>query len=350
MPSIALQAGDRVGPFEMVLGPALVRQFADATLDDSPQFQDGGLVPPSLIATQSYPSQFAAIMELVPADIFSAARSGVHGQHDLLLHRPIASHEVLHSFVETHSARLSGHNLRVTLHHSILDDREVLVAEQWWTTVLLGTTAARTGPDLPDYSFSPGDDTTLVAEDVVRIDEGMARRYAHVSGDFSDHHFSVEGARRSGFEAPFLHGLCAMALCARAATKTVADGDPTRIRRVAVRFAAPAFLGHAPQGADIRAARWRLRSRGELCAAHRDRERSRRARLLTSDPPGFPSDRGRRRRHGWVAIRRLGVPVASRRASGDLRGAPRAGNRRDHTVVDGSAVRAAAEGARVIWA
>lgn len=34
-----------------------------------------------------------------------------------------------------------------------------------------------------------------------------------------------------------------MALCTRAATKTVAGGDPGRIRRVAVRFAAPAFLG-----------------------------------------------------------------------------------------------------------
>ncbi|HXN62851.1 MAG TPA: hypothetical protein VN886_20560 [Acidimicrobiales bacterium] len=35
-----------------------------------------------------------------------------------------------------------------------------------------------------------------------------------------------------------------MALCPRAATKAVADGDPRRIRRVAVRLAAPAFLGH----------------------------------------------------------------------------------------------------------
>jgi len=33
-----------------------------------------------------------------------------------------------------------------------------------------------------------------------------------------------------------------MALCARAATKKVGGGDPRRIRRIAVRFAAPAFL------------------------------------------------------------------------------------------------------------
>jgi acyl dehydratase len=226
------------------VSPALARQFAGATLDASQAFRDGRLVPPSLVATQIYRAQFVAMKELVPEDIFASARTGVHGQHDLLLHRPITSDDSLHTFVETHSARPSGDNLRVTLRHSILDDRGELVAEQWWTTVLLGASAAPTGPELPDYSFPKEEGVIAVAEDVVSIDDVMARRYADVSGDFSDHHFSVEGARRSGFEAPFLHGLCTMALCARAATKTIANGDPSRVRRVAVRFVAPAFLGH----------------------------------------------------------------------------------------------------------
>lgn len=244
MPSKSLHAGDRTGPFELPVSRELVRQFTEATLDDLEQFCDGQLVPPSLVATQVYRAQFASITELVPSDVFSAARSGVHGEHDLLLHRPISADEKLHTFSRTHSARPSGANLRVTLHHATFDDHEELVAEQWWTTVLLGTTAEPTGPALPDYSFSRSGETALVAEVVVRIDEVMARRYAEVSGDFSDHHFSVEGARRSGHEAPFLHGLCTMALCARAAIKTVGGGDPRRIRRIAVRFAAPAFLEH----------------------------------------------------------------------------------------------------------
>ena len=243
MPSLALRAGDRVGPFALPLGPALVRQFAQATLDENPAFRDGRLVPPGLIATQVYRAQFAAIMELVPDDVFSAARSGVHGQHELLLHRPISSDETLQTFVETHSARPSGENLRVTLLHSTHDEGGGLVAEQWWTTVLLGTTAEPTGPELANFSFEPGPAAALVAEEVVPIDDIMARRYAQVSGDDNEHHFSVEGARRSGFDAPFLHGLCTMALCTRAATRTVAEGDPKRIRRVAVRFVAPAFLG-----------------------------------------------------------------------------------------------------------
>jgi acyl dehydratase len=81
-----------------------------------------------------------------------------------------------------------------------------------------------------------------IAEEVVRVDLDMARRYGQVSGDFSEHHFDVEAARRSGYEGPFLHGLCTMALCARAVVRTVCEGDPTRLQRFAVRFAAPAFL------------------------------------------------------------------------------------------------------------
>ncbi len=225
------------------MSPDLVHQFAAATRDSSRQFRDGRPVPPSLLATQVYRAQFAAMNELVPVGVFSQARSGVHGQHDLLLHRAITSDEKLHTFVDTYSVRPAGDNLRITLHHSILDEGEALVAEQWWTTVLLGTTAPSTGPDLPDYAFVREQDALAVAVDVVSVDEVMVRRYADMSGDHSAHHFSVEGARRSGFETPFLHGLCTMALCVRAATTTVADGDPSRVRRVAVRFAAPAFLG-----------------------------------------------------------------------------------------------------------
>ena len=243
VPSTELREGDRAGPFELPLSADLVHQFAAATRDPSQQFRDGRLVPPSLLATQVYRAQFAAMNELVPVDVFSQARSGVHGQHDLLLHRPITSDEKLHNFVETHSVRPAGDNLRITLHHAILDDGEALVAEQWWTTVLLGTTATSTGPDLPDYVFVREQDARVVAVDVVSVDDAMVRGYAEVSGDHSAHHFSVEAARRSGFETPFLHGLCTMALCARAATTTVAAGDPSRVRRVAVRFAAPAFLG-----------------------------------------------------------------------------------------------------------
>jgi acyl dehydratase len=141
-----------------------------------------------------------------------------------------------------HSARRSKNNLRVTLLHRTYDAREQLVAEQWWTTVLLGTSADETGPELPGHGGNGCDPGRAIGEEVIRLEADMVRRYAELSGDFSDHHFDVEAARRRGFAGPFLHGLCTMALCARAVVRTVCADDPSRLRRFAVQFASPAYL------------------------------------------------------------------------------------------------------------
>jgi acyl dehydratase len=237
-----LRSGDRSGPYDLVLDTDMAAALATATLDDTPSYFDGTALPPTAIATQTYAPQMAAIFELVPKAVFAAAHGGVHGRHDLVLHRAIRPGEQLHSLVETHSARRSKDNLRVTLLHRTYDALERLVAEQWWTTVLLGTSADETGPELPAHGGKDCDPEQAIGEEVIRLDADMVRRYAELSGDFSDHHFDVEAARRSGFVGPFLHGLCTMALCARAVVETVGAHDPSRLRRLAVQFAAPAYL------------------------------------------------------------------------------------------------------------
>jgi acyl dehydratase len=237
-----LRSGDRSGPYDLVLNADMAAALATATLDHTPSYFDGTALPPTAIATQTYAPQMAAIFELVPEAVFAAAHGGVHGRHDLVLHRAIRPGEELHSLVEMHSARTSKDNLRVTLLHRTYDALERLVAEQWWTTVLLGTSADETGPELPAHGGIDCAPEQAIGEEVVRLDADMVRRYADLSGDFSDHHFDVEAARRSGFAGPFLHGLCTMALCARAVVATVCPDDPSRLQRLALQFASPAYL------------------------------------------------------------------------------------------------------------
>jgi acyl dehydratase len=243
VPAEVLRAGDRTGPFDVVLDADMGAALARATLDENPRYLDGSTLPPTAIATEAYRAQLPSILELVPESVFAAARGGVHGRHELLLHRPIVPGEQLYTFVELHSARPSKDNLRVTLLHRTVDGSDTLVAEQWWTTVLLGVTADETGPDLPTHRGADFDQDALRGRDVVQIDAEMARRYAEVSGDFSAHHFDVDAARRSGFAGPFLHGLCTMALCARAVVRAACAGDPSRLRHLAVQFVSPAYIG-----------------------------------------------------------------------------------------------------------
>ena len=288
-----------MGPYELSVGPDLVRRFGEATLDHGPLAREGRFVPPCLLATRSFRAQYLAINELVPVEIFAAARSGVHGEHELLVHRVVGSGERLRVFIETHSAWPAGENLRVTLRHLIHDDRDDLVAEQWWTTVLLGTTAEPTGPRPPDLAFSSSGISPL-ADDEMPVDDVMARRYAEVSGDFSEHHFSVEGARRSGFDAPFLHGLCTMALCRerrdRPGGRRRSEAGPTGgrpIRRAHVPRPAAAGAGLRNPGGPVpfRSRRWRRESDQERAPRTRSViNRGGRPRRSASSPLRQPAD------------------------------------------------------------
>jgi acyl dehydratase len=235
--------GARRGPFDACLDADLVRRYAAATEDPSPLAQAGTHVPAVAVVTQIWTAQEEGRAAAVPAELQQAATGGVHGEHDVVLHRPIVPGEPLRIWVEGHGSRPAGSNSLVTLRYTALDADDRLVAEQWWTTVYLGVTCERTGDPAPDHAFPEPARDRPVGTYEVDVHADMARRYAEVSGDWSPHHFDVAAAERSGFARPFLHGLCTMALCAQGAVHLVADDDPTRVRRVAVRFATPTFIG-----------------------------------------------------------------------------------------------------------
>jgi len=60
-----------------------------------------------------------------------------------------------------------------------------------------------------------------------------------VSGDWAAHHFDIEVARAVGFDFVFTHGLCTMAICTHRLLGLLGVEHPARVRRIAVRFAAP---------------------------------------------------------------------------------------------------------------
>jgi acyl dehydratase len=57
----------------------------------------------------------------------------------------------------------------------------------------------------------------------------------HVDNDF---------AKSVGLPGIIAHGLCTMAMTSQAVVKTVADGDPSRLKRLAVRFSKNVFPGN----------------------------------------------------------------------------------------------------------
>ena len=75
-----------------------------------------------------------------------------------------------------------------------------------------------------------------------RKDQALLYR---LSGDRNPLHADPELARRVGFRAPILHGLCTYGTACRALLKEVATYDHTRIAGFDVRFSAPVYPGES---------------------------------------------------------------------------------------------------------
>ena len=238
-----LNFGTWVGPFEDRFDAVRLRRFAAATDERDPRVRAGEVVPPAAAVTLLWTAQNAGRNALISEEFQRAASGGVHGEHDVVLHRPMARDERLLTWVEGWGARPAGANSVVTLHYVTRDAQDDVVVEQWWSTVWLGVQCSPDGSAAPAHAFPEEARHRVLGSWAADVDDGMARRYAEVSGDWSAHHFDETAARRSGSERPFLHGLCTLALCAQGAVDVVAGGDGDALRRVAVRFAHPMPLG-----------------------------------------------------------------------------------------------------------
>jgi acyl dehydratase len=189
-----------------------------------------------------FDAQYAA-NAAVPRSVYETGRSGVHGEHQILLHRPLVSGEPLETWSAPFAVRNTKAGARVVLHMEQFGTDGMLAVEQWWTIFFAGCDAlADVGPEPPDHTFPDAARAHPVGSVTQHVDLETPTRYAEVSNDWSAHHFDLESARRSGFDHLFAHGLCTMAMCTQAAVGLVADGDPARVRRVAVRFATPTRL------------------------------------------------------------------------------------------------------------
>src|SRR5690242_15286515 len=94
MTEVAPQLGTRHGPFRSVLHPERIAAYAAATNDDSAAVRAGRAVPATFPVVLVFDAQTAANAD-VPAAVWERARTGVHGEHDVVLHRPLVPGEVL---------------------------------------------------------------------------------------------------------------------------------------------------------------------------------------------------------------------------------------------------------------
>jgi acyl dehydratase len=225
---------------------AAARAYAAATNDDNPVYESGAAAPPVLGVVPTWPAMTEAMARIVPAE---ALLQIVHGEQDMWFHRPLVPGMTLVTRATPWAVRVSGTGSRATIHATSVDGEAAdaggrPVLEQYVTVFVRGLSDGEAaGPDKPGHSFPREARARLVGEHKVHVDDDQTFRYRDASGDDMPIHTDDEVARSVGLPGIIAHGLCTMAMCSQAVVRTVAGGDPSRLRRLAVRFSKPVFPG-----------------------------------------------------------------------------------------------------------
>jgi acyl dehydratase len=220
-----------------------VYAYARATNDPNPRYLDGSAVPIAFTAT--------LVRSLLPWSAFTpnpmgfveGSRGGVHGEHDIHLHGKVKQGQDVQWAGEIAGLRQNRGGVLVTRRIIVSDMSGAPLVEHLWTDFLLGATLRGDHADwaLPDHMFPEEARSRLFASRVVTVDRDQAFRYAGVSSDHAPHAMDDAVARSEGYPTKILQGMCTFGLCCGAVVDAGAGGEPSRLRRIAGRFSAPAL-------------------------------------------------------------------------------------------------------------
>lgn len=218
------------------------RAYASATNDPNPAYTTGRYAPPVFAVVPTWDAMMVALHDVVAAEDQLAM---LHVEQDMHFHQPLVPGRRLVTSAEAYGMRTGRMGTRFTMRVVSRDEAGDPVVDQFATMLIRGADGvADGGQSPPDHTFPAAARSARLAEVTTGVDGDQAVRYAAASRDFNPIHVDDQAARAVGLPGVILHGMCTMALCGRAVVDALAGGDPSRLRRLAVRFYRPVFPGN----------------------------------------------------------------------------------------------------------
>lgn len=172
----------------------------------------------------------------------------LHGTQELTLHRPVPARGDAVRTSSVTGVYDKGGAAVVAVRSEVADDDGPL-----WTggaQVFVRGEGGFGGDRGPSGRLPvPEGPPAWVRELPTREDQALLYR---LSGDWNPLHADPDAARRAGFAAPVLHGLCSYGIVLKAVVDTETDGDVTRVRDCTARFTGVVFPGET-----LRLSLWR---------------------------------------------------------------------------------------------
>ncbi len=220
----------------------VVKKFARATNDDYPAALDGVVAPPFFSIKPMYRPMGEAIGSVTPPERMMYT---LHGEQDMRFLAPIRAGARLHATAKPLGIAAKSSGTTILLLGTVADEEGAIVCEQRMAMFIRGSGDTLTAgePVTPLEAFDVNAMGQPIATHIQMVDDDQTFRFAEASGDPMKVHLDAEIARKFGLPGIICHGLCTMAMAGNAAVGELADGDPQRMKRLAVRFAKPLLPG-----------------------------------------------------------------------------------------------------------
>ena len=232
--------GEPGEPVEFAVERDRIAAYAAATNDPIAAHASGELAPPVFAIVPGFQSLGIASLAVIPHELLGAIH---HGEQDFHFHRPIEPQMKLATIAAPIGIRQRSSGVTVITRGETRDEAGELIVEQYMTSFVRGAQGVEdVGDEAPAHRFDEAlRDREPDAEVAQRFDADQTYRYAEASGDPMQIHLDDRFAKSVGLPGIIIHGLCTMAFTSVAAIGHACPDDPTRLKRLAVRFASIAL-------------------------------------------------------------------------------------------------------------
>jgi acyl dehydratase len=196
----------------------------------------GPKVLPTFAVVPSFTSMIA-----VAGDLGANPMMILHGEQQIILHRPIPSGGTLATVSEVKGIYDKGKGALVVVEARTSDDAGAAVFDNVFSIFVRGE-GGFGGERGPEAVKAEPPATAPDFEIVHPTTPEQALLY-RLSGDFNPLHVDPNMAKFGGFDRPILHGLCTYGFAGRAILAGACNGDPARLRSFGARFAGVVYPG-----------------------------------------------------------------------------------------------------------
>jgi acyl dehydratase len=220
-----------------------IQNYARAYNDDNPAFFDdsrpGGIVaPPMFGVTVIWEAILKPVMDPeLQADLIRL----VHGEQDMEFLSPIRPGDVITATAKIISIETKATGETLTVELNAANQKGQPVQKTLFINFIRGSRNREAAASEP-RAIEP-DRGAPIFSVAQTIDKDQTFRYAEASGDRNPIHVDENIAKMAGLPGIIVHGLCTMAFTSKVAIDNLCAGDPTRLKRLRVRFSRPVLPG-----------------------------------------------------------------------------------------------------------